>query len=88
MQFVFVATDARPDDNEFNTILASSLPIVMFPTGRMAGHHPDRRLSTGDGLCDGERAIVEQLLCVSADLFVGSVSSLYTARIREERCVR
>ena len=112
---VFLASDAREDDEDFALLLQSDLPIVTYPAGvlrdlsmddptvpsqsdsltvmrdplSMSSSLPMMELwgarYADSPLSDGERAAIDQLLCINADIFVGTRESTFTTRIWEER---
>lgn len=96
---IFVATDASEQDTEFWRLFRAHDDLVKcVHLSKTMGVWPDRRLLTivfvfcarlaaddAPGLHEGQLAIVEQLLCVEAALFVGTEHSTFSSRIREER---
>jgi hypothetical protein len=69
----------------------------MFPRGLIPSSPSSQSLVNGgwktagdsawEGRIDAELAVVDQLLCANAAVFVGARESTYTSRIREERFV-
>eukprot|EP00056_Hartaetosiga_gracilis_P015444 m.56 g.56 ORF g.56 m.56 type:complete len:286 (+) comp25_c0_seq1:200-1057(+) len=80
---VFVASDARPDDEEFNTFLMQGGERSKW-NGQEVHFHRLEGHEVG-GLKSGQIAVVDQIICTHARVFLGTPSSTFTSRIQEER---
>ena len=80
---VFIATDADETDQEFAELEDSGLELHRYPTGR--GLYPGAR-STAQ-FSDGQVAVIEQIVCAQAAVFLGTARSAFSARIARDRCV-
>ena len=85
---VFVATDADETElGELRQLLATELPqhITVFRYGEQwqDGQLRETLSLPGGGWSPGQLAILDQLLCIHADYFIGTPDSTFTYRISE-----
>eukprot|EP00042_Codosiga_hollandica_P044273 m.432655 g.432655 ORF g.432655 m.432655 type:complete len:405 (+) comp56752_c0_seq3:71-1285(+) len=77
---VFLSTDARADDEEFKTLAHKGIEFVRYPGGPGLMNDLSRAKFS-----EGQRAIIDQILCARAPGFIGTKDSTFTYRIHEER---
>ncbi|EGD81049.1 hypothetical protein PTSG_13129 [Salpingoeca rosetta] len=74
---LFIATDARRDDEEYDAFASNPpLPLVDTPQHIKSTLHP------------GQLAVVQQIVCARAFIFIGTEGSTFTRQIQEERQLR
>eukprot|EP00042_Codosiga_hollandica_P022856 m.87126 g.87126 ORF g.87126 m.87126 type:complete len:305 (-) comp50958_c0_seq5:100-1014(-) len=78
---VFLATDAREDDSEYRQLSKAKLRFFRYPGGKGI----ENEFKKQPLFSEGQRAIIDQIICASADVFLGTAESTFTYRITEER---
>ena len=83
---VFVSTDARWNDEEFKALGAAGLKLFRYPHGQGLFPKDGQPLPTAaQGLTEGQVAIVDQLLHVRSQYFIGTSGSTFSGQIYKER---
>ena len=79
-EIVFIATDADQTDQEYPELGQSGLELYRYPNGK--GLYAVQHASL---FGDGQVAVIEQIICARAAVFLGTTRSAYSARIVRDR---
>ena len=81
VKHVFIATDVRNEDAEYRLLFQKKMKFYRYPNGKGI----ENPLYSQPLYGEGQRAIIEQIICTKAKVFIGTRDSTFTFRINEER---